>query len=761
MRKDKTSELARAKIKLKALHQQLMEAENANAAKSVFLANMSHEIRTLMNAIKSMSELLMLTHLDKIQRDYTANIARAAKSLLKIINDVLDFSKIDAHKMEILEAPYEVISFIADIANVASLKAANQGISFVTDIAPDLPSMLWGDDVRIKQILFNLLSNAVKFTREGAVTLVVSGERVPEDSIRLTFDVHDTGIGIRREDMKNLFQAFTQLDLLKNRGIVGAGLGLAISKRLTELMDGRLSVESEYGEGSVFHLRLNQKIINPDPIAAVYWPENLKVLALGGSYTGGALRKMLKDLSLLAETCEDTECLLFCLKNGGFSHIIYLYDEWHERLEKYRDMLGDTCVVAVKDIHHAMRQHTGPKTEVLFEPLLISSVARLINHNTIPEESLNEESGRIGEVQILNGQILVVDDNKVNLMVFAEMLKHYGVTPALAANGPEAVSVCQRGVFDLIFMDHMMPEMDGIETAARIRKAGLNMRTPIIVLTANAITGMREMFLEKGMDDYISKPIEVQELNRVLYQWLPPEKQQAKKTPPQTNSEADNGEAGDLLPLNSALIARLPFNTKAAIESLGGSTEAYLSIVKTFHAGGRAYLAAIEPYIKELSNLEDFDLKDFDLKDFRVQIHGLKSALASIGAQNLSLRANNLEVSAADENRVHIAKQLEPFARDLNHLLRRLDAVFPAKNQHSPRLTENIPFLGKRLRAIQELLNQLETDEALFQMDDLLRYAYGDQTEKALIDIRSHIDTFKWDAAQEAIQAILDKGGES
>lgn len=388
-----------------SLDQAAKAANAASEAKSSFLANMSHEIRTPINAVLGLNSIILRDTKEEHTREYSEDINSAGRSLLALINDILDLSKIESGKMTIIPVEYKLRNLILDSQNMIYNRVSDKGLTFISDCDANVPSVLCGDEIRVRQILINLLTNAVKYTHAGSVTLSVKYEAISDDRINLIMSVKDTGIGISKENQKKLFDKFVRVDEEKNKSIEGTGLGLSLVQKLVALMDGEITVESEEGVGSEFKVRIPQDVVSNEPI---------------GKISGAVERK--KEVQAM-------------------------------------DDLSET-----------------------------------------------------------EGHILVVDDVKVNLKVFVNLLSKSKLDIVVSESGPDAIEKAKKSKFDIIFLDHMMPEMDGIETLHHIRedKDSPNVRTPVIMLTANAIDGVREQYLNEGFDDYLSKPVNYNPLRDMI-----------------------------------------------------------------------------------------------------------------------------------------------------------------------------------------------------------------------------------------------------
>ena len=499
-------------------------ADAANKAKSNFLANMSHEIRTPINTVLGMDEIILREATDVQIKGYAENIRDAGTTLLSLVNDLLDFSKIECGKMEILPVEYEIANVLTEVINMIEIKAANKKLEFKAIVAEDMPYLLFGDEIRLKQVITNLLTNAVKYTEEGSVILKVDWKEAGDSSVSIIVSVIDTGIGIKEEDLSRLFVSFERIEERRNRNIEGTGLGISITKELLELMNSSLNVRSEYGVGSTFSFTLKQGIRDRKPV--------------------GKFREK------------------------------YAYS--NEKSKKYR-----TTFVAP------------------------------------------------------NAKILVVDDNSMNLSVVEGLLKNTTIQVDCANSGAAALELCNDLKYDIIFMDHMMPYMDGIETLKNIKAAtdGPNIDTPVIVLTANAVSGAKEMYLQEGFVDYMSKPIQGKRLEEKIVEFLPEDKYVMIEYDDMEKKLYQNlwkAVADDISSEYQFKILDIPM----AVESAEGDKDCVIFLFESFRDNvDKNKTDIVSSYEKE------------DYSNYTIFVHALKSTSKMIGAQNLSEMARKMEES--------------------------------------------------------------------------------------------------------------------
>lgn len=486
--------------------QLVQAAEEANEAKSAFLSNMSHEIRTPMNAIVGMTEIMLRTDVTKEQAEYLSNIKVSGDALLTIINDILDFSKIESGKMEIVEKDYAPLSMIRELDMMFLTRIGEKNIELLYDIDPDLPKMLHGDGLRVRQIIINMMNNAIKFTESGYVKLSMYVEEKTDADIVLSVRIRDTGSGIREEDQKKLFQSFSQVDSHRNHSKEGTGLGLAICRQLVEMMGGEIGVNSTYGEGSEFYFTIRQKIAEEVPVA----------------------------------------------------------------------------------------EHTDRKEKETYDSLNFKA----------PEAKL-----------------LLVDDNKMNLKVAIGLLAPLQMQIDTAENGKQALEMLEAKAYDLVFMDHMMPIMDGVEATRRIREKeeATGAHQTIIALTADAMSGAKEEFMAAGMDDFVAKPIEIKDICSKLRKYLPQEK---------------------IVTTEECLVVAEETDDLPQIEGLDVEAGVHYSGSRAlfFHLLGD-YYKLIDTKTKKIKQC----LADGMIRDFTIEVHALKNTSRMIGAIELSERFEELE----------------------------------------------------------------------------------------------------------------------
>lgn len=508
----------------------LEKAEAANKAKSDFLANMSHEIRTPMNSILGLCELSLAEDLSPAVYENCNNVYVAGRNLLGIINDLLDFSKIESGRMELRPDSYELSVLLNDVIRMAMARKGSKQIEFMVDCDPDIPNRLYGDELRIRQIVTNLLTNAIKFTKEGGVLLRVRGRREAY-GINLLFAVTDSGIGIKQENINKIFNSFSQVDTKKNRAIEGTGLGLSISKQLVKQMGGFLFVDSEYGKGSTFTAVIPQKVMENKPLAKIEENEKYRILTyfdLEKNNSPFVARNYAEILTNMGEGLEVSYELASSLQEvkdyvneNQFTHL-FISEAEYVLAKEYFDSVAKKINVVV--IVNQNGQHTFPEgVRSIAKPFYVLPVSEVLQG-----EKQHFDSRRVNQKKrfiLPKASVLIVDDNHMNLKVASGLLRPYQMEIVTTDSGKNALELMQQRKFDLIFMDHMMPEMDGVETLKRIRALEVEYckTVPVVALTANAVSGAREMFQNEGFCDMVAKPVEMSMVERVLQRFLPEE----------------------------------------------------------------------------------------------------------------------------------------------------------------------------------------------------------------------------------------------
>lgn len=564
---------------LKEVEEQKRRADFANKAKSEFLAKMSHEIRTPINAVIGMDEMILRDSKEKEIKGYAFDIKNAAEALLSTINDILDLSKVESGKMEIVPVEYDVSSMLHDVSNMIEFRAKEKGLNYIVDIDKDIPSRLYGDDIRIRQIMVNLLTNAVKYTDKGSVTYKVSATTNNSKSI-LHVSVKDTGMGIKEEDLGKLFEQYQRLDIDKNRNIEGTGLGMSITLQLLKLMDSELKVKSVYGEGSEFYFDINQEVRDITPI--------------------GSLQERIKEQSST-------------------------YDYG------------------------------------------VSFIAP-------------------------NARVLLVDDNYMNRKVARSLLRDTRIRIDEAAGGYECLECVKETHYDVILLDHMMPDLDGIKTLRIMRENNMYKceNTPVVALTANMVAGAKEMYEKEGFDSFLGKPIRPERLEEMLKELLPDDLIE------DVVIKSNNDTINDVYDYNSSKSSEddytLPevegINIENAIRHLGNK-DLIIETIKDFIHQSPKDSSRLNSYYEALKDIEDN--KDL-MRQYQILVHSMKNSAAMIGAVTISELAKVLEYSARD-NRLDIINRMHTvYIEELNNLVERLKNAYSSLEKNDKEQTNDLNF---------------------------------------------------------------------
>ena len=707
-------------------------SEEENKEKSSFLARMSHEIRTPMNSILGMAELIQRKAISSDIQEYIEIINQSGNNLLAIINDILDFSKIESGRLQIQNRNYFIASVINDMINMIRPVVAEKSLDFFVNVDSDIPAQLFGDDMRLRQILTNLLSNAVKYTRRGFISLNVEMEHIDSGSMKLICSVHDSGIGIKMEDQKKLFSEFARMDTKSNLGIEGTGLGLAITRALCRAMGGDVTVSSEYGRGSVFQAIIVQEFESDKAVAWVVNSNKKRVLFYDWrpQYVQ-SIANTLKSLGVSFNCSAVFHEFLGDLEHGKYDYAFisskYAMDCIYA-LGRRDNPLQLVIMVEPGEIS-VYREVTS-----ILMPVYSITMANVLND--IPESASLQDKNLKIHFTAPDAKILIVDDISTNLRVAKELMAPYNMYVHTCLSGSEALSLVKDNYYDLVFMDHMMPGMDGIEATSFIRALesgdGYFQKLPIVALTANALSGQREMFLENGINDFLAKPIDIQKLNDILERWLPFEKR----------LESAHAQPVGILPEKAVSLNIPGINVPLGIGNCGGETDVYLNILEDFCKDAETRLVQITNAITAR-----------DTKLYTTLVHALKGASRSIGAVDTGEKASWLEKASAQGDLAQLKDKTTDLQEDVRALINNIRAVLDRHEAEDDR--ERIDVSALHLNSLKKALIDMDV-EAMNRM--LLEYAglsLDTKTKEIIAEVEQHILMYDYDMAIEKINKLF------
>ncbi len=621
--------IARKKIEeSEELRKAKQEVEEANRAKTTFLANMTHELRTPINTIMGMDEMIIRETENDLIRERAMDIKSASQILLGLINDVLDFSKIESEELNIIPVEYNLANFVRDLSILSENRARAKSLNFQVEVQRELPIGLFGDDIRFRQVLTNLLTNAVKYTPRGSVRLKITGKEEENDTIMLHCEVIDTGIGIKPEDIPKLYIPYVRIEEARNRHLEGSGLGLAIVINLLKMMGSKLHVDSVYGEGSNFYFDLEQKIVDREPV--------------------GDIRKRMEDM------VKDYEYKVACV---------------------------------------------APKARVL-----------------------------------------MVDDNAMNRKIFAGLLKPTRISVTTVSSGMKCLSLVKKEHFDIIFMDHLMPEMDGVETLRQLRAMDSPCKdTPVVALTANVFSGAKERYLSWGFDGFVEKPIATEKLEKILQAMLPQEYLEAAGAEDKEKGKTVAGmpeEMPDITGVNWDY-AFLYIKDKDIL----------MDMMDSFYKG-------IDEEYRTLTQLAEQIDTEKGLSDYQVRVHALKSSAAMVGVLTVSGLARIAERAAKEAGREMILTVNPLLLEELLWIKEQL-CPFLEKVDHIEKKPADTPTLLALLEMLRISMAQMDIGGADAAMRQIQAYTYQPEVESVLDQINQKVAVLDFEGAEELVDRLM------
>ena len=728
----------------------IVQLQEANRSAEDFLANASHELRTPVNAVTGITTMMLKTEHDEDKRKNLSAVQMAGNRLFNQIEDVLDYSEVDTGRLCVSEEAYSIPSLVNDIIAENRLMDNPMDVELIFDIDAKIPASLLGDGRKIRKIIAHLTDNAVKFTKTGGVHVRIFALHKPY-GINLCIRVSDTGIGIAADKLEKIREKFFQSSGGRNRKSSGLGLGLSIVYGMVAAMDGFVQMESTEGVGTVVSVSIPQKVADASPcmdvndragltgLACYIKPEKYAVPEVRGAYNE-AITHMVRELELPLHRVYELEELKRLTNSLKLSHLFIGSEEYAEDTAYFEQLNQSMEVVMIADA--TFRPAEGSRLRVIKKPLCTLSIANVLNAvNDAEEDAANKEILRCPGVRVL-----VVDDEPMNLLVVEGIFGAWDMEVTTAASGAQAIELCRQAEFDLIFLDHMMPEMDGVETLKNLRKiwTSTGHKPVVIAFSANVVSGAREMFLREGFDDFISKPIADRALKRLLRKVLPESA---------IIYAAENGakaETDQFAGWEQKLEAK-GFHIEAGLQYCNHDSALYADVLLRFAQDAE----------RKIAQLADA-LQNEDCKQYQISVHALKSTAKMVGADTLSQQAKAAETAAKELDTAYLhAHHDDLMARYRDAAQCIGDVLRPAETDAGEAISR--AELLERLRAFKEALDTYESDKTDALLTELSGFICQGVPVRELIQaIRQDVDDFEWAAATEKTDALISslEGGD-
>ena len=737
----------------------MAQLEETNHRTEDFLTNVSHELRTPINAVSGITSVMLKNEENAEKRKDLLAIQTAGRRLFGQIGDILDYTEIDTGKIKVSEETYMISSLINDIIAGERLLERENTLELIFDIDAGIPSVLLGDEKKIKKVIEHLIDNAYKFTKEGGIYVRVSALH-KDYGINLCIRVSDTGSGIVEDELEKIKERFVQSDAGRNRRAGGLGLGLPIVYGLVSAMEGFIQMESTPGQGTTVFVSIPQKVVdeascmtiaNREALClACYIKPELYEIPEVRNYYYETITNMVQELDISLHRVSNMDELKKLVSMYQLTHLCLGSKEYEENPSYFEELAQNIRVYVVAEADFIFPE--GSRVRILEKPFHSLPIVHILNSDAEDTEVLKKKSMICPDIRVL-----VVDDEPMNLMVAEGIFKNYQMNVTTAESGGKAIELCESKEFDLIFLDHMMPEMDGVETLKRLRKiyADTDQMPVVIAFTANAVSGAREMFLREGFDEFVSKPIEPLELERILRKMLPksaisyvdenniviPEKKEKGNSIEDKIRELESGE----------------IHTDSGIQYCSGDLNFYVELLTTF---------AKEAVRKE-SMISDL-FRQENWKDYEIQVHAVKSTAKMVGADSLSEKARQLEMAAKNNDNCYIRENHEAFFKQYHQVVQRISEILEMDSDQSERETEGEEISKETLLLcltdLKEGLDTFEADKSESLLVEMGTMVYDGISVKELLSaVGQDVENFEFSKASDKVAELIEnvEGGET